>query len=322
MKRMRFYLLSIGVLLYLGLLSKLDLTQVWSLLRQVNLPLLVAAIVVGLPEILFKALRFRSLAKPETHLTAAESVHIYLSGQPMALVTPGKLGDVTRVWLFKRSSKRSTPECLAVHTSDKVFDFSALAILGSIGLLGWVGHGSQTSSALTAAGGVLAGLSLAVALMNPGWFKPLVKLLIHQWVPPEQADPLKHHGREFLDKLKNRLTPNTKRFFLSFFFSLAAWESTILRSWVCSLALGIQLPWGLFMLGAPLVILTELLPISILGFGPREATLILLFASSTLSPEALLSFSFLSLLAGPVATAVLGLPSALQILRENRETSS
>jgi uncharacterized protein (TIRG00374 family) len=323
MKRLRVLFLSIGLLLYALLLWKLDIWHSWVLLCHVNLPLLALAILAGLPEIFFKSLRFRLLGKPETHLSISQSFHIYLSGQPMALVTPGKLGDVTRVWLFKRFSKRPMPECLAVHTADKIFDFSALAILATIGILGWIGnHGNHSSGVLAATGGVLAGLSLTLALLNPEWFKPLVKFLIRQWVPPEKADPLKHHGREFLEKLKHRLSPSTKNFFLAFAYSLLAWEFAILRAWICSVALGIPLSFGLYMLGAPLVVMVELLPISILGFGTRETALILLFASASLTPEALVAFGLLATLAGPVTTALLGLPASMEILREQQGTKT
>lgn len=318
MKPLRILLLLLGIALYVVLLVKFDAAQALSLFRRMDWVLLASAVAMVLPEVVFKALRFRVLARPETHLTLGDSTRIYLSGQPMALVTPGKLGDVIRVWLFKRLSRRSTPDCLAVHTSDKIFDFAALVILATIGLLGW----SKTPSVLTATGGVCAGLLLAAALMNPGWFKPAVKFFIQQWVPPHRADPLKHHGREFLDKLKHRLSPSTGNFFAAFLFSVAAWESAILRGWLCGAALGLPLTFGHYLLGAPLVVLVELLPISILGFGPREAALILLFASPTLPPGALISFSLLTLLAGPVVTALLGLPSALSMLKENRENPS
>lgn len=321
MKRLRFLILFIGLLLYGILLWKLDLTHTWQLLSHTNFWLIGVAILAGgLPEIIFKGLRFQLLARNETHLSLRQCCRIYLAGQPMALVTPGKLGDVTRVWLFKRLSKRPMPECLAVHTSDKIFDFSGLAILATIGLWGWLGKGAEHSSgALSAAGGVLAGLMLAMALLNPGWFKPIVNFLIHQWVPPEQADPLKNHGREFLDKLRHRLSPDSRRFFLAFLFSLSAWEFAIFRAWICSVALDIPLVFGQYMLWAPLVIMVELLPISVLGFGTREWALIVLFGSTTLSNEALVSFSLLTLLAGPVTSALLGLPAAMEMLREHRE---
>ena len=323
MKRLRILLLSIGLLLYAVFLWKFDIWHSWTYLTQTNLPLLALAIVAGLPEILFKSLRLRLLGQPETSLTPGQSIHIFLSGQPMGLVTPGKLGDVTRVWLYKTISKRPMPECFAVHTSDKIFDFSALSVLFTIGVIGWVGNNNtgHSSSAVAAAGGIVAGLALAVALLNPGWFKPLVKFLIQQWVPAHHADPLKHHGREFLEKLKHRLSPTTRRFFLAFLFSLLAWGANFLRGWICGAALGIPLPFGAYMLGAPLVIMVELLPISILGFGTREAALFLLFASATLTHEALLAFSLLSFLAGPVVTTLLGLPASMEILREPRETN-
>jgi hypothetical protein len=320
MKHFRLLILGIGLALYALLLWKLDFTRAWGLLSQVKLWLFALAILAGLPEILCKALRLRLLARNETHLTLKQGLHLFLSGQPMALVTPGKLGDVTRVWLLKHLSKRPMPECLAVHTSDKIFDFSALAILATIALWGWFGKGLiHSSGALSAAGGVLAGLLLAVAMLNPSWFKPLANFLIHQWVPPEQADPLKHHGREFLEKLKHRLSPNHRRFFEVFLLSLLAWEFAIFRAWVCSQALGIELPLGQYLLWAPLVIMIELLPITVLGFGTREWALIFIFGSATLPNEALVSFSLLTLLAGPVTTALLGLPSSMDILREPRE---
>ena len=62
-----------------------------------------------------------------------------------------------------------------------------------------------------------------------------------------------------------------------------------------------------------MVIVIEFIPITILGFGTREAALFLFFASAQVATSGLLSFSFLMVLAGPLFTSLVGIPFAMKL---------
>ena len=133
------------------------------------------------------------------------------------------------------------------------------------------------------------------------------------------AEQLAHHAKDFYNKLHSLLVPSF-RIFGPFVLSFLAWETAIFRNCILALALGLPLSYLKFVLLVPVMIVVELLPISILGLGPREAAIFMLFTTPSLHREDLLVFSLLMNLAGPVSISLVGIPASFQILRKHPES--
>lgn len=313
MKRLRPFAFLISLLLIIYLLSGLHLQASWERLKQLNPLLLVLALAAGAPEFFFKSLRLRSfMLRAKAHLTVKQAVLTFLSGQPLASVTPGKLGDVSRIVLLNRFGKIKMPTALAVHAADRIYDLAAIVFLAVVGLVYSISEISRESSALGTFIAMLGGMLLILALLNPRWIKFVLKPLISGLLSKNLADRISHHAQEFNTALHSLLTPSFK-IFGPFVLSLLAWETAILRSYLIVVALGIPLSFGQFALLWPITIVVELLPISILGFGPREKAMFMLFTSSLVHPEDLLAFDILNVVCGPILTSILGIPAALHM---------
>ena len=131
---------------------------------------------------------------------------------------------------------------------------------------------------------------LILVLLNPRWMRFVLKPLVMGLLSKKMADQLSHHAKEFYNKLHALLVPSF-RIFGPFVLSFLAWETAIFRNCVVALALGLPLSYLKFVLLVPVMVVVELLPISILGFGPREAALFMLFTTPTLHQEDLAVFS-------------------------------
>ena len=139
MKRLRPYAFLIGLSLYIFMLSHLNLQASWDRLKTLDWKLFLLALLIGIPEVLFKSLRLQSfVAKASSHITLKKAVMAFLSGQPLAAVTPGKLGDVSRIVLLSRYGHISTPTALAVHAADRLYDLAAIVLLAVIGLVSFL----------------------------------------------------------------------------------------------------------------------------------------------------------------------------------------
>lgn len=317
MKRLRPYAFFIGLSLYLFLLSRLNLHDSWDRLKTLDWRLFLLALLFGIPEVLLKSLRLKSfVVKASSHITFKQSISAYLSGQPLAAVTPGKLGDVSRIVLLGRYGKISTPTALAVHAADRIYDLASIVLLAVVGLVSIMAQSQIQGPALATVIGILAGMFIILVLLNPKWMRFVLKPLVMGLLSKKMADQLSHHAKEFYNKLHLLLVPSF-RVFGPFALSFLAWETAILRSFILAMALGLPLSFVKFVLLVPVMVVVELLPISILGFGPREAALFMLFTTSTLHQEDLLVFSFLMVLAGPLFVSLAGIPAAFQILRKH-----
>lgn len=314
MSRLRPFAFLIGLALFAYLVSTLNLQASWDRLKQLNLGLFFLAILVGMPEILFKSLRLRSfVAKAKSHISVKHSILAFLSGQPLAAVTPGKLGDVSRIVLLNRFGKIPMPTALGVHAADRIYDLASIVLLAVIALVSYISEFAQGGPAFGTFIGMLSGMLLILALVNPRWMKFLLKPLVAGLLSKKLEGQLSHHGKEFNESLHMLLIPSFK-IFGPFVLSFLAWETAIVRSYLLAMALGLPLSYLKFVLLAPLMVVVELLPISILGFGPRETALFMLFTTNNLRHEDLVVFSILMAVGGPVFTALLGIPAAAQML--------
>jgi uncharacterized membrane protein YbhN (UPF0104 family) len=100
---------------------------------------------------------------------------------------------------------------------------------------------------------------------------------------------------------------------LPFALSLAAWTVVLIRTYFCALSVGLPVSFITIALLLPIVIVIEFLPITILGFGTREAALFFLFTTPTVTHAGLISFSLMTVVAGPLLTSLVGIPCALKM---------
>jgi uncharacterized protein (TIRG00374 family) len=245
-------------------------------------------------------------------LSYRHSVEIYLSGQPLSAVTPAKLGDVARVLGLSRWGHLSTPAAFSIHAADKVYDVLTLGLLAAVGLIHLVLHSQGQTPAAPALLGVGLGILLIALFLNPKWMRSTVKPVLLFLAPAKLNHQIQTHGHAFYQHLQEIFKP-LSRVSGPFFLSLLAWEAAFTRAYLCSLALGLPISFLMVSLLIPIVIVVEFVPISIQGFGTREAALFFFFTSSQLSHSALLSYSLLMWLAGPLFVSLLGIPSALKL---------
>jgi glycosyltransferase 2 family protein len=319
LKRLQPLALLFGLVLLAVLLTRLDLAASWDVLRRADPSLLALALLSFPPEVLFKGWRIKFLAgRLGAKLSLWDATRIYLAGQPLACLTPAKLGDVVRVVGLSKKAHLTTAPALAVHVADKVYDLASLALWASVGLLTLLLDQRHRGPALAALAGILLGGLLVAFFTNRTWVRSVAKPLVEALAPKPLAQELHHHGRQFYDSFPSLLSPSA--LFPALVQSLGAWTATVVRAVFCAKALAIALPAADVALLLPAVIMVEFLPISIMGFGTREAALFLIFASPALPRESLLSFSLLTVAVGPMLSALLGVPAASAMLNAPKES--
>lgn len=313
MRRLSSFVFLLGFLLFVLLLRMVDLNATWALLKAANPYWVIAAILFLLPEICLKGLRLKALSQTfHSRLTFRQSVWIYLAGQPLAGVTPSKLGDIVRVLGISRWGGLRPHSAFAVHAADKVFDLLALGLFALTGLITLIVGNQHQESAMATLLGVASGILLMALFLNPQWMQLVIKPLLLFLAPRKLGEQLKAHGREFYKDLLSLFQP-ARRVVFPFGLSLLSWFVVLVRAYFCALALGLSLSLGQIILILPVVIVIEFIPITILGFGTREAALFLFFASPQLSTSGLVSFSLLTVLAGPLLTSIMGIPFAMKL---------
>jgi uncharacterized protein (TIRG00374 family) len=312
MKRLRSLAFLLGLVLLVLVLRTVDLHKSLELLEKVNWSWLSLGILFIFPEVAVKALRFQVMVRNlGSRLSFRDAFDVYLSGQPLSTLTPSKIGDIARVLGLSRWAKISLPSALSVHVADKVFDLLSLGLLACIGIIDLFGSEGKQATAMAILLSILVGILLVSLFLHPGWMRTIFKPVLMALAPKKLAVQLQTHGTEFYHQLQNLFNPSG-RVVIPFLLSLVAWESAVVRAYFCSMSLGMSLTLTSLAMLLPVVIVIEFIPISILGFGLREWSLIFFFAEQA-PKSSLISFSLLLVLTSPITPALLGIPAAVRL---------
>lgn len=313
MKRLSSFIFLLGIALFVLILRTVDLPAAWQLLKSAHPTWFAWALLFILPEVFIKGLRLMALVRTfHSNLSFKHSIWIYLAGQPLGAVTPAKLGDIVRVLGIGRWGNLKPHSAFAVHVADKVYDLLALGLLAATGLITLIAQSQFKGPAVAALMGMGFGVLLMLLFLNPQWMRLILKPLLLFLAPKKLAEQVQAHGREFYKNLLTLFQP-FGRLPLPFILSLSAWMVVLARTYFCAQAVGLPLSFVTLYLLMPVVIVIEFLPITILGFGTREAALIFLLASPLISKEGLISFSLMTAVAGPILTALVGTYFAIKL---------
>jgi len=294
---------AIGPVLLLVIWTRIDLDATLAALS--GIPPGVAAVAVGLliPQVVLRGIRWRRLASDQgIHMGYAEAASAYAVAIALGSVTPGRIGELSKVEHLRRKAG-SVSRALVSVVLDRAFDLAALAAFGAVGLarIGGIEH-----TALAA--GITAGLGSAVVAIA-------ILRRTHSRSPRDQSIPPDRSLRgRLLGGLRLMVSESAAvtvpTYLVSGGITAVVWS---LHFWALSLVaqtLGIQLPFidiaGVLALAA----LAAAVPVSILGVGTRDGALIVLMGWYGVAAERAVALSF-AILALLLVNAVLCAPALL-----------
>lgn len=279
--------------LLLGIvLLKIQPEHLGAALGSANFGYLAIALVLTVPFLALKALRWHLMLEAAgIDATFSEATVSLLGGMGLALITPARLGELVRVAYLPSAAKWKAGGLVLI---DKAFDVLVLAGLSVAGA--WVLLGSVPGIlfAFAAAGGlviVFRPKSLSVFLHKLSSRLPLKAILEQVW--------------ESLESLSLRSTSIFLVLTVAAFLIVLLQFAVILLSWR---------GWSLdiVFLTFPLVVLTNVLPLTVGGLGLREGAAALLLAhygvpAADAALAAFLMFAINTALPGVIGTFLLPL---------------
>ena len=219
---------------------------------------LLAAFALTIPFLYFKVLRWMYILRyGGSEASFGEAAVSLMGGMGFALITPARVGEVARVAYLRDPRKLRLASLVML---DKFFDVLVLVLLSSVGawqILGW------PLGALLLAVGV-AGLLFTYF---PELFRRRLSFV-------ERRMPLGGKTADVLGALES-LSPAATTLYIA--LTAAAFAIVILQFGII-LHAAANVSVRVALLTFPLVILTNVLPLTIAGLGIREATAVLLLA--------------------------------------------
>jgi uncharacterized membrane protein YbhN (UPF0104 family) len=269
------------------ILWKVDPRQFWQAMKNLSLANLFLAMVLTVPFLILKALRWHLLLRAaHCRATFWEAFISLLGGMGVALLTPARVGEVTRAAYLSEPRKLRVGALVMV---DKVYDVIILALLSIAGA-------ALLLSPLLAVGLAAFGLAGVYLALRPRDLRTLFR----------PARRLPFYAR--IDRVLGGFAEFPAMVgLICLCYTLGSFLIVLLQYWIILRAWnvgGIDVVAYCF----PLVVLTNVVPLTVAGLGVREGAAVLLLQHYHIAKSVAGTSAFLMFF---MNTAVPGIVGAL-----------
>jgi len=272
------------------------------------LSLLGVIVVLGI-----KSYRWRLLIRNEgSEYSAYKAFGAYMSSDAIGIITPGRIGEIARLYYVRQDTPISFYSAFKTIVSDRIFDFTMLGWFGLSGMLFYFKTFGDHPG-LYYALGILALFLLGYVVV----IKFLKAILRFERV--NRFPVIRFIYESFVAVTGKR--------------ALGMWAITIVAyfmyfgfSWLIMIALHLNPSYIDVVFIMSIMSLSTIIPLSVAGFGTREATLVLLFAYYGLASETAISFSLMHFTAFFLWGGLIGLvfwllmPISLQQVKDDSKS--
>jgi len=303
LKKLLFSLLGIPLFVYL--ISIVGVDTIVPVLYNIDLGLLALALAITPITLLLKGFKWQYIMKLHGfNYPLLSATRVWTVGMFLGIITPARVGDFMKVFYLKKVEK-STGKCLSSIVIDRFLDLITSLLFAGLGLL-WVSWFFETADYLVFLGLLVLSFFAIVFISTKKdlarfVFGPIYRL----FVPDKYKKTMKEGFNEFYKSINDLLRMKRELLF-SLVFSVAIWLLSIFQLQLLAFAMGIKLAYFYVLIFMSIAVLVELLPISIMGLGTREATLIFLFSLVGLGESQAIAFSIAHLVYAYLLVATIG----------------
>jgi len=285
-------LLTVIALAYL--FSMVDLRTVWNSLLTTN-PLAYAfAIFMMLMSILAKSYKWKLLLEQGELGFLSKS---YFVGMLYGVFTPSKLGDFIRSFHVNNKYKTGLTRATISVTFDRLLDMLCVFVFAAISMFIVLGQGFGNNLMLAVVIVMVFGLILGYAYLDK-FISPFMGLFSR----------ILGKGRLSItrEKLREEMLKTGYKRKSVFIISFAIWFTNVLGWWVFAMMLGMRIEFIYFFAATNIGTVVGLLPVTMGGFGTREATNVYLLSLYGVPLEQGFVFSIMSTIIGIVLPGLVG----------------
>lgn len=210
----------------------------------------------------------------------------YLIGLTFGLVTPGRIGELVRVIPFNREDRWRVGGLVVVDRILEVLAIMAMTILGALIYWGSI------------AGGMLGSIILTGLLLLSCRHR-MLGLLVRVARKLPSGAKLEGAIQCFGELSQKRLFLSFAMAFICYAFSI--YQFHLLLSAFCEISIRVVF------LGAPLVVLSNAIPVTVAGLGVREGASALIFSSFDTPETAAVNAAFLLFVMNTFVPSMIGL---------------
>lgn len=289
------YLFLLGIILFIFILFKSNPEEILKNIKNVNFFYLVLAALLAFPILFTKSLCWNYIKRKQgIKYSPKNSFLMYCSGTYLGTLTPGKMGELAKIFYLKKDGY-SIGRSLVSVILDRISDLAFLLILGFLFLITFQGR----SWVLVL--GIISVVFLFIIFLKIGLIKWVINKIFHILIPKKYQNSWKINFQDFINDLK---VYKLKHYLIISLITVFSWCFYYLQMYILAKSTNLNIPFFYLAISITAAGLITLIPASISGIGTRDATLILLFAPFSILKEQAIVFSSLILLMSLFASLI------------------
>jgi len=296
----------IGILLFIFILTRIDISSLLKIFLNINPLILLCALLVNGIAIIIKSYKWKLIVRTlKKEISLSASIKAFLIGFSFSVLTPAKLGDFIRAF-YIRDEECNLGKALSSVVTDRLIDIVMLFSFAFIGILifSLIFHIQVLSMSLL----IVLAIAIAAAVYvvtNKVLLSRLLRPFFNVFIPEHHKKTVSEYYHDFFSGL-SIFFHDKKIFVLVIIIGILSWIPPFVYAYLLALSIGINLDFTFFVVVIPIISLLDLLPVSISGIGTRDAALIFLFGLQDISAEAAVAFSLLYLFMSYWLIALIG----------------
>jgi len=267
----RFLALVLSVVIMVIIFSRIDLEQFKKSVTEIELRLLVAAVLLFVPQVLLTAYRWQVMIEKRVRIGMWESVKLILACNALNILIPSRVGDLSKAYFLKREGKLEIERGTNIVIFEKYIDLASLGIVILTGIF-FVREWDEATWM-----GMVFSLC-AIGVFPVLYLIKLDRVMDYAWVERNRFLLKVRHflvdSQAYLMDIKQ----NKKELAWIIFLSISLWFLHISQFYVIFLALHSEVSIFHVYRLIPLAILVGLIPLTVAGVGTRDSAIIFFFA--------------------------------------------
>jgi glycosyltransferase 2 family protein len=304
---------TLAILLFLFWKVEFSTQSFGETLRSVKLSYFLFSLLGVILVLGIKSFRWRLLIRNEgSDYSASKAFGAYMASDAIGIVTPGRIGEIARLYYVRQDTPISFYAAFKTIVSDRIFDFTMLGWFGLSGMLFYFKtFGDYPGIYYTI--GILMLFIIGYILVI--WFLGFIL----RYPKIHRIPVVRFFHESFLAVVRKNAVPMWGITFVAYFMYFAF-------SWLIMIALHLSPSYTDVVFIMSIMSLSTIIPLSVAGFGTREATLVLLFAYYGLASETAISFSLMHFAAFFLWGGLIGLvfwllmPISLQQVKDDSKS--
>ncbi|MBL7148208.1 MAG: flippase-like domain-containing protein [Nanoarchaeota archaeon] len=285
------YSFLIGLFILTIIIYRLDFSALYFCFKKINYLPLIPAVFLTLPLIFIKSWRWNYLKKIQgINYSLIDSFLMYGIGMAIGSFTPGRLGEISKIGYLKNDGY-SIGQSLVSVIIDRLSDLFFLITFGYFGIIFLFGFSEKITSVFSI---IIFIIIILAFIVKKQFIRQLIKKIFSILIPLRYQKTWKVNFQDLLNGIKKY---RPKNYFYFFLITLFSWIIYYIQIYFFAKSTHLDIIPPIYLIITITVSsLITLLPLSFLGIGTRETTLIILFSSFNINTETIVLFSQLILL--------------------------